>query len=305
MLWLGEIDLVNISRGFPYSLSILFILGCHEFGHYFACRHHGVASSLPYFIPVPPMTDIINFGTMGAVIKTRTPIPSRKALFDIGIAGPIAGFIASIGILIWGFTHLPGREFLLSIHPEYDFTIGGIPNLPAGYTLTMGSNLLYDFLASVFSTPGAYVPPMSEMYHYPFLVTGWFGLFVTALNLIPAGQLDGGHVTYATLGARHGLLARIVVVLLAALGVAAFLPALLDLTGFPAASAAILSLVQPYGAYFWPGWLLWAFLIKVFIKVDHPPVLDQEPIGRGRRWLALLALVMFLVSISPAPIYLK
>ncbi len=305
MMWLGEFDLVHISRGFPFSVSILFILACHEFAHYFACRRHGVASSLPWFIPIPPIAELVHFGTMGAVIKTRTPIPSRRALFDIGISGPIAGFIASIIILAWGFSHLPGPEFLLSIHPDYDFSLGSSPGIPPGYTVTFGSNLMYEALAYLFAPAGAYVPPMSEMYHYPFLITGWFGLFVTALNLIPAGQLDGGHVTYATLGRVHGRIARVMVVILAVVGVTAFVPILLDLAGFASAAALAMSLFDPYGAWFWPGWLVWAILILVFIKVDHPPVLDQTPIGRGRRLLSLFALFMFIVSMSPAPIYVK
>jgi membrane-associated protease RseP (regulator of RpoE activity) len=242
---------------------------------------------------------------MGAVIRTRTPIPSRKALFDVGISGPIAGYIASMLVLAWGFSHLPGREFLLAIHPEYSFAIDNIPNLPPGSTLTMGSNLAYNIMGSLFSTPGAYIPPMHEMYHYPFLITGWFGMFVTALNLIPAGQLDGGHVTYALSGHRHGIIARVMVVLLASVGIMAIVPVFLDLLGNSRIAEYLVQMIDPYGAYFWPGWLLWAVLILVVIKIDHPPVLDETPPGRARLWIGIFAFIMFVTSLSPSPIFLK
>jgi membrane-associated protease RseP (regulator of RpoE activity) len=119
MVWQNEYDLSKFSVGLTYSLSLLFILSCHEFGHFFAAQNHGIRVSLPYYTPFPPIPWIINFGTMGAVIRTREPITTRKALFDIGIAGPIAGFIASILILIVGFVTVPEKEFLLGIHPNY------------------------------------------------------------------------------------------------------------------------------------------------------------------------------------------
>ena len=119
--WLNRdpFDLNNFGYGIPYSLSILFILTCHEFGHYFAARFHGVDATLPYFIPFPTLPSVVNFGTLGAVIKTKTAIPSKKIMFDIGVAGPIAGFVATLLVLSYGFIALPGKEFILSIHPQY------------------------------------------------------------------------------------------------------------------------------------------------------------------------------------------
>ena len=138
MLWQNEIDLANLWIGLPYAFSALFILSCHEFGHYFAAKYHHVRVTLPYYIPLPPIPQFINFGTMGAVIRTRQQIPNRKALFDIGIAGPLAGFVASILVLIYGFMTLPGHDFLLGIHPDYDFTLGASASAGDGLTLTFG-----------------------------------------------------------------------------------------------------------------------------------------------------------------------
>jgi len=171
MLWQNKTDLADIGVGLPYALSALFILSCHEFGHYFAARRHGVRVTLPFYIPLPPVPGMINFGTLGAVIRTREPIPGRLALFDIGIAGPIAGFIAAIFILAAGFMTLPGESFLLAIHPDYDFALGASASAEHGLSLRFGSTLLYEAMQFLFAKSGAYVPPMSEMYHYCLLYT--------------------------------------------------------------------------------------------------------------------------------------
>ncbi|MFZ1729946.1 MAG: site-2 protease family protein [Bacteroidota bacterium] len=304
MMWQGQYDLANFSVGFPYSFSALFILSCHEFGHYFAARKHGVRATLPYYIPLPPLPGFVNFGTLGAVIKTKQVIPHRSALFDIGIAGPIAGFIASILVLMLGFMTLPGHDFLLAIHPDYNFAAGSSPGASAGFTLTFGSPLLYSFLEHFFSKSGAYIPPMSEMYHYPLLITGWFGLLVTALNMLPAGQLDGGHVTYAMFGDNQHLVGRITVTLLLFFGGMGIFPALLDLVGFSDLALRIMESIPHFEAIFWPGWLFWALLITVFIKVKHPEVPDFAGLGSRRRMLGWASYAMFLVCLSPAPIYL-
>ena len=147
----------------------------------------------------PLFPGVVNFGTLGAVIRTKSAIPSKKVMFDIGVAGPIAGFIATLLILSYGFLALPGKEFILSIHPQY-FS----QTQPAGgVDLTFGNPLLYQFLSFIFTNPtNQFVPPMTEMYHYPFLCAGWFGLFVTSMNLLPVGQLDGGHLAYTMFGPR-------------------------------------------------------------------------------------------------------
>ncbi|MBN1447357.1 MAG: site-2 protease family protein [Bacteroidetes bacterium] len=304
MLWQNQIDLAYVSIGIPYAVAALFILGCHEFGHYFAAKHHRVRVTLPYFIPLPPLPQFINFGTLGAVIRTRQQIPNRTALFDIGIAGPLAGFVASIIVLIYGFMTLPGHDFLLAIHPDYDFSTGMAASAEPGYSLTFGRTLLYGFMEQVFSRPGAYVPPMTEMYHYPFLITGWFGLLVTALNLLPAGQLDGGHITYAMFGKTQHLVGRITLVVLISLGGIGIFPAIMELAGFGAAGVAFMEAFGSFEAWFWPGWLFWALLIGVVVKVRHPEVPVNEELTPTRRLLGWLSYVIFVLSLSPAPIYL-
>ncbi|MDX9757880.1 MAG: site-2 protease family protein [Bacteroidota bacterium] len=305
MLWQGVTDLEDFHLGLPYSISILFILSCHEFGHYFAARHHGVRTTLPYYIPIPPLPMFINFGTLGAVIRTKQVIPHRAALFDIGIAGPIAGFVASVIVLAIGFMSLPGPEFLLAIHPDYDFSTGMSATAEPGFVLTFGSSLLYTAFEWLFSPAGAYVPPMSEMYHYPLLVTGWFGLLVTALNMLPAGQLDGGHVTYAMFGDRQHLVGKITVGLLLLFGGIGILPALMDLAGAYEQAVIVMEMIPSFGAIFWPGWLFWALLIFVVIKVKHPEVHDFAGLGSRRRMLGWFSYAMFAVSLIPSPIYMQ
>lgn len=304
MLWQMERDLLNIAVGLPYSLSLLFILSCHEFGHYFAARYHRVRVTLPYYIPIPPLSGV-DFGTLGAVIRTKEPIPNRKALFDIGIAGPIAGFIASIIVLMIGFLSLPGKEFILSMHPDFDFAINTVPGLQQGGTLVFGAPLLYQWMQSLFSASGAWIPPMWEMYHYPYLITGWFGLLITALNLLPAGQLDGGHVLYALIGRKHAFVARMTIAVLLILGLMAVFPYLLGYIGNLELAVSVVESFDNFWALFWPGWLMWVLILLFVIKVDHPQVEQFEELGAGRIALGVFAGVMFLVCVVPAPIFFQ
>lgn len=280
-------DLRNFSIGLPYSLSILFILASHEFGHYFAARAHRVKATLPYFIPFPLTSFFLNFGTLGAVIKTLSPVPNKKAMFDIGVAGPIAGFIASVIILIYGFTHLPGIEFILRIHPDYFMRSGE----SSGVSLEFGPSLMYLFLEKLFTNPSVdFVPPMSEIYHYPFLCTGWFGMFVTAMNLIPVGQLDGGHISYSLFGSStHRLIANISFVLLMALGVGGFLTELFEIN---------INLG-------WSGWLFWALILKFVIRLYHPEIVDYEDLDPRRKLIGYLTIAIFIVSFIPVPFFIS
>lgn len=303
MLWQNRTDLTDFWVGLPYSMSALFILSCHEFGHFFAARRHGVRVTLPYYIPLPPFPSMITFGTLGAVIRTKAPIPHRTALFDIGIAGPIAGFVASVVVLAVGFATLPGKDFLLGIHPDYDFALGTSASVAGEPALRFGSTLLYELMEWLFARPGAYIPPMSEMYHYPFLITGWFGLLVTALNLLPAGQLDGGHITFAMFGERQKYFGRAVLLLLLFFGGVGMAPAIVDLLGFTDAAWAMMESVPHFGALFWPGWLLWAVLILAIIKVEHPWVPAKEPLTARRRMLGWASYAMLLLCFTPAPLY--
>ncbi len=271
-----------IKHGLPYALSVLFIISVHEFGHYFAARYHKVNTTLPFYIPFPPIPGFLNFGTMGAVIKIKEQISDNKKLFDIGVAGPIAGFIATLIVLIYGFTHLPGVEYILSIHPDYfspDFGKDAIE-------LTFGNTLLYSLLQHLLTQPGQFVPPMSEMYHYPFLMSGWFGLLITSMNLMPVGQLDGGHIIYAMFGEKiQETVASVFMIFLFASGLFGFIDSTFDLN---------------FGLG-WMGWLFWAFLLYFFIKVKHPPVYVNYQLDLKRKILGWFAIIIFIVSFIPVP----
>jgi membrane-associated protease RseP (regulator of RpoE activity) len=281
VMWLNRdpFDLYNFTAGLPYAFSILFILTCHEFGHYFAAKYHGVNATLPFYIPTPSIPGFLNFGTFGAVIKTQSAVPSKKVMFDIGVAGPIAGFIATLVVLLYGFTHLPGKEFILNIHPDY-FT-----NPEQGIGLAFGHSLLYDFFAMIIPN-GAhdFIPPMSEMYHYPFLCTGWFGLFVTSMNLIPVGQLDGGHLSYAMFGDKHKMVSNIAFGIIFVIGAAGFLP--------------FIGIETSFG---WSGWIFWTLILFFFVKLYHPPVEDETELDSNRKIVGWLTFGILLVSFTPSP----
>jgi membrane-associated protease RseP (regulator of RpoE activity) len=310
--WMGKdfTELSNLHYGLTYAVLLLCFLSAHEFGHYFAARYHGVNVSLPYFLPVP-LPVFFPFGTLGAVIRTRSPILSRRVLFDIAIAGPLAGFVVSLAILIIGFQTLPPREYLYQVHPEYA-QLAEIP--PWG--LHFGDIPLYHWLARWFASPEDFLPPMNEMYHYPFLCVGWFGLFVTMLNLLPLGQLDGGHIAYALFGRAHVWIARAVWYALLVLGlgpVMGWLAGLLQVDSpnvlFQLLQGMLLPLfrwiehVAPWYYNAWGGWLVWALFVRLFIRLEHPPVPDPMPLGRGRQLLGWLALVIFVLCFSYNGIY--
>ncbi|MBO6522820.1 MAG: site-2 protease family protein [Balneolaceae bacterium] len=197
-------------RGILFATLLLTFLTFHEFGHYFAAVYHKVEVSLPYYIPLP-----VGIGTLGAVIRIKEQIHETKKLFDIGAAGPIAGFIVSLIVLFIGFATLPGVEYLNEFGDhnyvvEYYNQTGEYPEEPqieeGTSVFFFGGTPLYNFLSSLFE--GA--PPLWEIQHYPFLIAGWFGLFFTALNLMPVGQLDGGHILYSLIGyKKHKIVARL------------------------------------------------------------------------------------------------
>lgn len=279
--WLNvdPFDLSNFTMGLHYSIPVLFILTCHEFGHYFAARFHKVEATLPFYIPMPFFMVFLSFGTFGAVIKTRSLVPSKKAMFDIGVAGPIAGFIATIIVLVYGFTHLPGKEFILLIHPDY-FTAEA-----SGTGLRFGSTLLYDLLSfTLTDSANDFIPPMTEMYHYPYLLAGWFGLFITSMNLIPAGQLDGGHLSYTMFGDRHSILAK------AAFGIIT----LLGLSGIAMAAGIEIGIG-------WYGWILWSIIIFFVVKLDHPAVGDETELDPVRRLIGWGVFGILVLTFSPSP----
>ncbi len=311
--WIGKnpLEISNWVYGLTYAVLLMVFLSAHEFGHYIAARIHKVDATLPFYIPFPFL--FLNpFGTMGAVIRTRSPIPSRRALFDIGVAGPIAGFVVCLIILVVGFITLPGKEYLYTIHPEYMSTGGKIPI----WGMHFGDNLIFSALASFLSNPKSFLPPMNEIYHYPFLCVGWFGLFVTSLNLLPIGQLDGGHITYAMFGHKHRVISRIVWWTLVVLGTGSFLGVFHDLlkpdhpdklfTFFQSMFLPVLNglrSIVPWLFNGWFGWLVWALITRTLIKLDHPPVPDSRPLDTRRMAIGWVAILIFVGSVSYNGIY--
>lgn len=232
--------------GLPFSLTLLTILLAHEFGHYFTARYYLVDASLPYFIPFPSL-----IGTMGAFIRIRSPILSKRVLFDIGIGGPLAGFVMLVPPLIAGVA--------------LSKVIAGIGN---SGDLVFGTPLIIRLMESVIF-PGV---PVQDIYLHPVARAAWVGLLATALNLLPIGQLDGGHIVYAFLGERTKYLSRMFIVVLAVMG-----------------------------TFITYSWLVWAALL-FFFGMRHPAIYDPNPLGRFRGWLAVAALAIFILSFTVAPV---
>ena len=234
-------------RGIPFAATLLFILVTHECGHYVLSRIHKVPASLPLFIPGPPYF----VGTFGAIIRLRGPIMNRRALFDIGVAGPLAGFIVAVVALIIG----------LNLSTVVDRT--------ATRGLELGEPLLLQFISWL--VVGS-IPPQADIVLHPIGFAAWFGLFVTSLNLIPIGQLDGGHVAYALWGSRQRTMAFVMLPILIVLGFVG-----------------------------WPGWWLWAFMAGLW-GFGHPPVHDiHVPLGRKRIVVGWIALAVFVLTFAPVP----
>ncbi|HEX8948700.1 MAG TPA: site-2 protease family protein [Dissulfurispiraceae bacterium] len=243
----------GLIEGLPFAGTLMTILLCHELSHYIASKKHHTKATLPYFIPAPSL-----IGTFGAFIKMKSPIITRRALVDIGASGPIAGFIVSVAASIIGLS-------MSRIIP--------MPN--AGETLSLGDSLLFSFLSR---TVLGVTPAHYDVLLHPVAFAGWIGLFVTSLNLIPIGQLDGGHIAYAILGERHRYLSMTLVSVLAVLGISSFM-----------------------GDSGWEGWLVWAVLMLI-LGIKHPPVLTWEmPLDPKRRFIGVLSLVIFIITFIPAP----
>lgn len=294
--------LANIPKGLSFSLLLLLFLSAHEFGHYFAARYYKVNVTLPYYIPMP----FFFFGTMGAVIRIRSQVPSRKAIFDIGIAGPLAGFVVAFIFLVVGMLAGPGLDHLYGIHPGYR----GMTVLPDD-GIHFGGFLLFDLLKWLLVPSGAFFPGMNEIYHYPLLGVGWFGMFVTALNMLPVGQLDGGHVIYGMFGNRQKVISRWIVRVLLIVGIGGVLGMVLEglRIGWSGGLYNILNStlrtplewIDTYASFLlrgWAGWLFWSVIIRLLIRVEHPPVPDQTPLDRRRMVLGWVALGIFVLTFS-------
>lgn len=284
--WLNKdsFEISNFIVGLPYGVLLLAFLTSHELGHYFAARYYGVDATLPYFIPLPSFLGIAPFGTLGAVIRIRSTVSSRRALFDIGAAGPLCGFAVSVITLIIGLRTLPPIEYLYGIHPEYS----QLTKFPQG-GLTFGSSLLLALLKEIIPPNGAFVPPMNEIYHYPYICVGWFGLFVTALNLLPVGQLDGGHIARAVFQRHHNSIGQVTLVFLVILGTLGILP--------------IIGLSVTIG---WIGWLIWGIILAISLRTRRqglPVHEEDEHIGNLRSITGWTCVMIFVTTFSPTPFF--
>lgn len=238
-----------VLSGLPFALTLMAILLVHEMGHYLMARYHRVQATLPYFLPAPPPFII---GTFGAFIRLKSPPLDRRSLFDVGAAGPLAGLVLAIPAVIIGL-HLS----TVSI----DNGMGG------GFTL--GSSILLEFLSRL--TLGL-LPDEANIKIHSIGIAGWFGLFVTALNLLPIGQLDGGHIIYALCGRHHANVARLTFVGLLLMGL-----------------------------FFWLGWLFWAALV-LMLGLRHPPTLDAHtPLDLKRKLVGWFVVGVFVLTFIPAP----
>ena len=243
-----------ILKGLPFTLAIMFVLGSHEMGHYLVARMHGMKTSWPYFIPFPSI-----IGTMGAVIKHKGPIPNRKALFDVGVAGPVIGLFASIIVTVIGLSLTP----LDIVFPD------------GSMLLKLSSPVLFDIIG--YLTGG--IGPETVM--HPVAFAGWVGMLVTALNLIPAGQLDGGHMLRAMIGPRSAYVSAIVPFVLLSL------------------SLFIYFVMQQNGGM----WLFWGLIIILFAAAGHPePLEDSDYLGSSRILLGLLVFGAGLLCVTLVPI---
>ncbi|QIX62897.1 site-2 protease family protein [Hymenobacter lutimineralis] len=326
-------QVAEVVQGLWFSVPFLGVLTVHEFGHYFTARHNRIRASLPYYIPF--FTGFFNtLGTFGAVIRIKDRIYSRREYFDVGLAGPLAGFLVAIPVLIYGFTHLPPLEYIFTIHPEYRVYGAEYARYvyqQSGETITLAKPLLYQGLEYLFADP-ARLPHPNELMHYPVLMAGALSLFFTALNLVPIGQLDGGHILYGLLGFRRANR------LSAALFIAFIFYAGLGLFSLSTSSSTWLYWGLPYGLYLFlvfrralptprrgamlalavwaaqiavasalptlqgqPGWLAFGLLLGTVTGIYHPPAPNEQPLSTARKVLGWLMLLIFVLCFTPSP----
>lgn len=264
-----------IVGGLPFAASLVAILFAHEMGHYLVARRHGVVATLPYFIPVP-----FGAGTLGAVIKMRSAIPSRRAALDIAAAGPLAGLALAVPLLIWGLAHSEVSAV------SRDAAAGALASpfallraIVEGRPLSSGGGAVQFFGDSLLTSWARFavigeLAPGTDVFLHPVAFAAWLGLLVTALNLVPAGQLDGGHVLYALVGRRRALVGSRVV-----------------------AAGLLLA-----GVFLSWNWLIWWFLTRFVVRLGHPPTLVDEPLDPARRAVALLSLALFALTFVPVPV---
>jgi membrane-associated protease RseP (regulator of RpoE activity) len=244
----------HLLLGLPFSLTLMLILLAHEMGHYLFCLRYGVSATLPFFIPFPTL-----IGTLGAFIRIKSPLRSRSVLFDIGIAGPIAGFVVALIVLVFSLG-------LSRVAPVGAFP----PDIQLGYPLIF--HVVRRTLVALGYAHGLADVPLSRLYLHPVAIAAWVGMFATSLNLLPGGQLDGGHIVFAVSPRAHKMISRLTIIALI-----------------------------PLGLFYWTGWLVWAVLLRVS-GMRHPSVPVTPEITLGRRWLAICALLMLVLTFAYIPI---
>ena len=330
-------------KGFEFSLPFLAILTVHEFGHYFTALRNRVRVTLPYYLPLWLGT-LTSIGTMGAFIRIQSQIRSNRQYFDIGIAGPLAGFVLALGVLWYGFTYLPPLEYIFTIHPEYaryGLDYEQYVNRAASGSIALGDNALFWFFKNYVAPHPDWVPNPYEMIHYPWLLAGYLALFFTALNLLPIGQLDGGHILYGLIGHEwHQIVSPALFVgfvFYSGIGVPAgwvfnfwqepawnggylllyafFLYACFSRINESRLRVLSLALGVLVGqlllSYLFPaltgyqGFLAFLFILGRFLGVYHPAAPIERPLGPGRKVLGWLALIVFALCFSPKPFLIE
>jgi Peptidase family M50 len=245
-------DPARLLLGVPFAGTLMLILLAHEMGHYLYCKRYGVWATLPFLIPAPTL-----IGTFGAFIRIRSPIRSRTALFDIGIAGPIAGFVVALTVLV------------VSLGLSKPIAVGTPPaTLDLGFPLIF--QLIHGLLGAQSATPIARLP-LDRVLLHPTAIAAWVGMFATSLNLLPGGQLDGGHIVFSIAPRAHKFVSRLTILIL-----------------------------LPMAYFLWMGWLVWAILLWLS-SFRHPQVAGWPRVSGGRAWLAVFALVMLALTLTPAP----
>lgn len=358
-IWLGFglvpenmlLHAADFTKGLVYAISFLSFLTVHEFGHYFTAMYHQVKASLPYYIPIwLPIPGAMNIGSFGAIIRMQEIPRTTKQFFDIGIAGPLAGFVVSLALIIIGLQTLPEKEYVLDIHPEYAQQFGGVPTEAEQIafitknniehpdkpmqTYQLGTSLLFTLLQKIVPHDASRFPTSFEIFHYPLLFVGFLTLFFTALNLLPIGQLDGGHVIYGMFGRKTaGIISRICVLTLMFVGGTGILdfthlsenylsiglyfffsvyifnhvfnqPKALHLLGI----LLLFWLIQTGIKSYLPSleanhvWLLYSFMAVRFIKLDHPAALIEHKVNLPRQILGWLAIAIFILCFTPNPV---
>ncbi|WP_258105152.1 site-2 protease family protein [Marinoscillum sp. MHG1-6] len=376
----------DFNKGFMFSLPFLGILTVHEFGHYFTARYHRIKVTLPFYIPFwLGFFGAFSLGTMGAFIRIKDKIRTRKHYFDVGVSGPLAGFVIALGVIYYAYTHLPPMEYIFEIHPEYEqfgadykdhvytdefarqqhflsyqearqadslahlkesapgeWTYPDFEALDSYGSFYFNKPLLFILVEKYLVKDTSRIPGVQEIMHYPYLLAGLLALFFTALNLLPIGQLDGGHVVFGLFGEKNSR--KISLVLFTAFlfyaglgiidvrqmhdtsfeGVFTFVAILLGYLYFlyicaysifesrqdRFTYAAVIMALQftlhtMFGFEGYSGWLLFGLFLGRFIGIYHPPVLDNRPISLSRKILGWIALIVFVLSFSPEPIIVE